>query len=162
VLAAQARAVATRWRRFERRACRKGKHDVTKENLGDDCEVAVIGAGPDGLAVAVHLRSAKVGTRVFGRPMSFWREHMLKGMKLRSPWIATHIADPGKRFSLDPFAHQAALTRQDQLPIKTSLRAPALRRAASPVLRRPFVVGPATPGSTLISATVSLRHSACR
>jgi hypothetical protein len=119
VLAAQARAVARCWRRFERRAYHKGKHDVTKENLGDDCEVAVIGAGPYGLAVTAHLRSAKISARVFGRPMSFWREHMPKGMKLRSPWIATHIADPAKRFSLDAFAHQAALTPHDQLPIES-------------------------------------------
>src|SRR5437879_5781884 len=75
-------------------------------NLSNDCEVAVVGAGPYGLAVAAHLRSAKVDARVFGRPMSFWREQMPKGMKLRSPWIATHIADPGKRLSLDVFAHQ--------------------------------------------------------
>jgi hypothetical protein len=98
-----------------------GKHgvtDTTRANLGDDCEVAVIGAGPFGLAVAAHLRAAMIGTRVFGRPMSFWREHMPKGMRLRSPWIATHIADPGKSFSLDVFARQAGLAPQDQLPIE--------------------------------------------
>ena len=57
----------------------------------DDSEVAVIGAGPYGLAVAAHLRDARIGVRVFGDPMSFWRDHMPKGMKLRSPWCATHI-----------------------------------------------------------------------
>jgi hypothetical protein len=86
--------------------------------LNDDCEVAVIGAGPYGLAAAAHLRSAGISTRIFGRPMSFWREHMPKGMRLRSPWIATHIADPGKRFSLDVFAHQTGLPPQDQLPLE--------------------------------------------
>jgi hypothetical protein len=91
---------------------------VTGADLVDDCEVAVIGAGPYGLAVAAHLRSAKVSTRVFGRAMSFWREHMPGGMKLRSPWIATHIADPGKRFSLDAFAQQTAQAPQDQLPLE--------------------------------------------
>jgi hypothetical protein len=91
---------------------------VTRARLSDDCEVAVIGSGPYGLAVAAHLRSAAVSTRVFGRPLSFWREHMPKGMRLRSPWIATHIADPEKRFSLDVFAREAALEPQDQLPIE--------------------------------------------
>ena len=91
---------------------------MTTAKFSDDCEVAVIGAGPYGLAVAAHLRSAAIGTRVFGRPMSFWREHMPKGMRLRSPWVATHIADPGKRLSLDVFARQTALTPQDQLPIE--------------------------------------------
>ena len=91
---------------------------MTAAAIRDDCEVAVIGAGPYGLSAAAHLRSAKFATRVFGRPMSFWREHMPKGMKLRSPWIATHLADPEKRFSLDVFARQAALTPQDQLPLE--------------------------------------------
>ena len=88
----------------------------------DDCEVAVIGAGPYGLAVAAHLRAAQVSMRAFGRPMSFWREQMPKGMLLRSPWIATHIADPGKRFSLDVFASQTALAPQDQLPLERFLQ----------------------------------------
>jgi hypothetical protein len=91
---------------------------VIRAEPSDGCEAAVIGAGPYGLAVAAHLRSAKISTRVFGRPMSFWREHMPKGMRLRSPWIATHIADPGKRFSLDVFARQAALPARDQLPLE--------------------------------------------
>jgi len=78
----------------------------------------VIGAGPYGLAAAAHLRSVQVSTRAFGRPMSFWREHMPEGMRLRSPWIATHIADPGGRFSLDVFACQTALKPQDQLPLE--------------------------------------------
>ncbi len=46
-------------------------------------DVAIIGAGPYGLAAARRLRGLDV--RVFGRPMSFWRDHMPKGMKLRSP-----------------------------------------------------------------------------
>jgi hypothetical protein len=86
--------------------------------VSDDCEVAVIGAGPYGLAAAAHLKAAGVDTRIFGRPMSFWREHMPAGMRLRSPWIATDIADPGKRFSLDVFAQLAAFAPQDQLPIE--------------------------------------------
>ena len=68
---------------------------------GNDCEVAVIGAGPFGLATAAHLKSAKVATRVFGEPMSFWRQHMPDGMKLRSPWVASHIAHPENQLSLD-------------------------------------------------------------
>jgi FAD-dependent urate hydroxylase len=89
----------------------------------DDCEVAVIGAGPYGLSVAAHLKAAGVSTHVFGGSMSFWRENMPRGMKLRSPWIATHIADPDNRLSLDVFAHQNALAPgiapgEDQLPLE--------------------------------------------
>src|SRR5215472_17796598 len=87
----------------------EGKQNVMRANLDDDCEVAVIGAGPYGLAVAAHLRAADISTRVFGRALSFWRENMPKGMRLRSPWIATQIADPDRRFSLDAFARRVAL-----------------------------------------------------
>jgi thioredoxin reductase len=58
------------------------------------CEVAVVGAGPQGLAVAAHLRHAGVDTRVFGDPMGFWREHMPTGMFLRSSPRASSISDP--------------------------------------------------------------------
>ena len=58
--------------------------------LTSDCEVVVIGAGPYGLAVAAHLKAANIATHVLGDPLSFWRDHMPKGMKLRSPWIASH------------------------------------------------------------------------
>jgi cation diffusion facilitator CzcD-associated flavoprotein CzcO len=90
---------------------------VHKAVLQDDAEVAVIGAGPYGLAAAAHLRSAKISTLVFGRPMSFWREHMPKGMRLRSPWIASHIADPQSAFTLDAFASESEMARRDELPI---------------------------------------------
>jgi len=84
----------------------------------DETEVIVIGAGPYGLAVAAHLNGRRISTRVFGQPMSFWREHMPKGMRLRSPWIATHIADPEKSYSLDVFAARHGIARQEQLPIE--------------------------------------------
>jgi cation diffusion facilitator CzcD-associated flavoprotein CzcO len=51
-----------------------------------DCDVAIIGAGPYGLAAAAHLNAANgIDIRVLGRPMSFWDEQMPRGMRLRSP-----------------------------------------------------------------------------
>lgn len=44
----------------------------------------VIGAGPYGLSVAGLARRRGIDTIVVGRPMSFWREHMPRGMFLRS------------------------------------------------------------------------------
>lgn len=82
----------------------------------DDCEVAIVGAGPYGLAVAAHLRAADVAIRVFGRPLSFWRENMPLGMTLRSPWNATHIADPARRFTLDTYCSERAMPRPARLP----------------------------------------------
>jgi FAD-dependent urate hydroxylase len=77
-----------------------------------DAQVVIVGAGPYGLAAASRLRRAGIDPRVFGDPMSFWRE-MPKGMFLRSNWTATsiaghdddelsldaYLADTGERFS---------------------------------------------------------------
>ena len=65
-------------------------------------DVAVLGAGPHGLAVAAALRRTGVDHRVIGDPMSFWRE-MPKGMLLRSNWTATSIADYRGPVSLDAY-----------------------------------------------------------
>jgi lysine/ornithine N-monooxygenase len=75
-------------------------------------DVAIIGAGPYGLAAAAHLRAAGVETRVFGEPMVFWERSMPKGMLLRSSWDASHIADPARAYTLEAFnaAHPAPLT----------------------------------------------------
>ena len=88
------------------------------EPLGKNtCEVAVIGAGPYGLAVAAHLNDAGVETRVFGEAMSFWRRHMPRGMKLRSPWRATHIADPRGALSLDAYDTAGTLRPGEPVPL---------------------------------------------
>jgi hypothetical protein len=67
-----------------------------------DTDVAIVGAGPYGLAAAAHLRGAGVDIRVLGEPMSFWRT-MPVGMLLRSNWTATSIADYRGPVSLDAF-----------------------------------------------------------
>jgi cation diffusion facilitator CzcD-associated flavoprotein CzcO len=85
----------------------------------NNCETIVIGAGPFGLAVAAHLKAQGVATRVFGEPMSFWRNNMPKGMKLRSPWGATSIADPNGALSLDAYVEGHGLQRVEPLPIET-------------------------------------------
>ena len=76
-----------------------------KGNL-PDCEATVIGAGPYGLSSAAYLRAAGVETRVFGEPMAFWQNQMPAGMCLRSNWGASHIADPGQKFTLDEYCRQ--------------------------------------------------------
>jgi thioredoxin reductase len=66
-------------------------------------DVTVVGAGPQGLAVAAHLRSAGIDSQVFGDPMAFWIEHMPTGMCLRSLPRASSISDPQARHSLARF-----------------------------------------------------------
>jgi FAD-dependent urate hydroxylase len=67
-----------------------------------EADVAILGAGPYGLAAAAHLRRVGVEARVLGDPMSFWRG-MPVGMLLRSNWTATCIADNQGPLSLDAF-----------------------------------------------------------
>jgi FAD-dependent urate hydroxylase len=80
------------------------------------CDVAVIGAGPYGLAAAAHLRAAGLATRAFGHTMGFWRRNMPKGMKLRH---ATGISDPHDAFSLETFARIDPAAAIRPLPIET-------------------------------------------
>jgi FAD-dependent urate hydroxylase len=68
----------------------------------DDTDVAIIGAGPHGLAAAAHLRRAGVDVRINGEPMSFW-QNMPAGLLLRSNWTATCIAEYQGELSLDSF-----------------------------------------------------------
>jgi FAD-dependent urate hydroxylase len=81
----------------------------------DDCEVAVIGAGPYGLAMAAHLNKARFATRIFGEPMASWRHNMPAGMLLRSGWEASHIADPDNLLTLDTFTTVKGFTRSDSI-----------------------------------------------
>jgi FAD-dependent urate hydroxylase len=67
-----------------------------------DTNVAIIGAGPYGLAAAAHLRRAGVAAHVIGQPMSFWQK-MPAGLLLRSNWTATCIAEHQGKLSLDSF-----------------------------------------------------------
>ena len=68
-----------------------------------DFEVAIIGAGPYGLSSATYLKDKGISAAVFGEPMSFWQEHMPMGMYLRSNWIASFIADPHEKRTLNHF-----------------------------------------------------------
>jgi thioredoxin reductase len=66
----------------------------------DGCAVAIVGAGPYGLAAAAHLRHAGVDVRVLGEPMEFWRKQMPKGMMLRSRKRSSNIAHPQRTVTL--------------------------------------------------------------
>ncbi|MGB8030142.1 MAG: FAD-dependent oxidoreductase [Terracidiphilus sp.] len=82
-----------------------------------DCQVVILGAGPYGLSAAAYLRAAGVDTRVFGKPMSFWQDQMPRGMCLRSNWGASHIADPGKRLTLDAYCRENGADVAKPIPL---------------------------------------------
>ena len=82
-----------------------------------DAEVAVIGAGPYGLACTRFLREAGVDVVTFGETMRFWRERMPEQMILRSRRRSSHIADPDGSLSLDAFAAEHDHPRLDPVPL---------------------------------------------
>jgi len=113
------------------------------------CDVAVIGAGPYGLAAAAHLRAAGLATRSFGQTMAFWRRNMPKGMKLRH---ATGISHPDESFSLEAFARFNPAAAIRPLPIETFIAyAEWFQQRAVPDLDRRKVtrVEPAAKGFAL-------------
>jgi cation diffusion facilitator CzcD-associated flavoprotein CzcO len=80
------------------------------------CDVAIIGAGPYGLAAAAHLSTVKgLETRIFGEPMAFWDRNMPIGMLLRSNWSASQIADPHRSLTLENY--QAATGTRFSMPV---------------------------------------------
>jgi Pyridine nucleotide-disulphide oxidoreductase len=82
------------------------------------CDVAIIGAGPYGLAAAAHLRRISgLDIRLFGEVMSFWERHMPEGMCLRSPWDASHISDPEDGFTLDAYCRRQQRPHLNRAPI---------------------------------------------
>jgi cation diffusion facilitator CzcD-associated flavoprotein CzcO len=88
------------------------------ENVTDTHPVLVIGAGPHGLATVAHLRAAEVPVRVFGDPLSFWRDCMPAQMLLRSPIPASHISDPHRRLRLHAWADQRGREVPVPLPLE--------------------------------------------
>jgi cation diffusion facilitator CzcD-associated flavoprotein CzcO len=68
-------------------------------------DIAIIGAGPYGLSIAAHLRERDLSFRIFGKPMSSWRNHMPTGMSLKSDGFASSLYDPGSKFTI---AHYCA------------------------------------------------------
>ncbi len=80
---------------------------------GLDTDVAVIGAGPYGLAVAAHLRALGVRHETFGSVMDLWSDHMPAGMCLKSEGFASNISSPDGRHTLFDFCAQASVHYAD-------------------------------------------------
>src|SRR5271163_4616747 len=85
-------------------------------------DVAIIGAGPYGLSIAAHLRARNVAFRIFGTPMSSWRNHMAAGTFLKSHGFASSLYDPASTFTLAHFCQEQGLPYSDVIdpvPIET-------------------------------------------
>jgi len=78
-------------------------------------EVAIIGAGPNGLGLAYQLRQYGVPHRIFGSPMQTWRD-MPKNMYLKSLGFATSIPTAGGGRTLPEYCRAHGL--EDYEPIE--------------------------------------------
>jgi len=85
----------------------------------DVYDAIVVGAGPYGLSTAVHLRGRGLRVGVFGRPMEMWRQHMPKGMLLRSHGWATNLSDPRNESGFERFCRESSRDKAYPVPIQT-------------------------------------------
>ncbi|MFY9936673.1 MAG: FAD-dependent oxidoreductase, partial [Silvibacterium sp.] len=85
-------------------------------------DVVVIGAGPYGLSIAAHLAQTSMSFRIFGTPMKIWRDHMPRGMLLKSEGFASSLYDPGSIFTLRRYCEENRLPYADigsPVPLET-------------------------------------------
>jgi lysine/ornithine N-monooxygenase len=85
-------------------------------------DVTIIGAGPYGLSLAAHLGKSKLSYRIFGTPMSSWRNHMLSTTQLKSDGFASSLYDPDSSFTLADYCREKSLPYADigfAVPVET-------------------------------------------
>lgn len=78
-----------------------------------DTDVAVIGAGPYGLSISSHLSARGIDHEIFGEPMDTWRNHMPRGMCLKSEGFASNLSDPRGEHTLACFCAAEGLEYGD-------------------------------------------------
>ena len=88
-------------------------------------DVAIVGAGPYGLSVAAHLGGAGVPFRIFGEPLEMWRQHMPKGMLLKSDGFASNLSAPHDALPLSEVCRETGLPYEDigfRAPLATMIQ----------------------------------------
>lgn len=85
------------------------------------CQTAIIGAGPYGLSLAAHLAEARADFRIFGKPLTTWRDHMPKGMLLKSDGFASNLSSPDPQSTLKAWCAERGVDYDDcYLPVALS------------------------------------------
>jgi|SRR5581483_3163254 len=82
-------------------------------------EVAIVGAGPYGLSLAAQLSDRNNDFQIFGEPMQFWRDHMPKGMHLKSDGFASNLYDSKGSYTLRRYCEDHRVEYRDTtLPVR--------------------------------------------
>ena len=84
-------------------------------------DAVVVGAGPYGLSAAAHLIGRGLHVAVYGKTLELWRQHMPRGMLLRSQWWATNLSDPGRRYTFRRFFRESRRKPGYPVPLDTFL-----------------------------------------
>lgn len=123
-------------------ALARGQTAPRKRLLRQAVDIAIIGAGPYGLATAAHLRArSSAEVRIFGEPMSFW-EAMPKGMLLRSAREACHIGFASGELTLDRYEELTGRPPSAPVPLSEFVAYGRwFQRTAVPEVDRRRVVG---------------------
>ena len=97
---------------------RKGTKYQRSRHPSSMLDTIIVGAGPYGLSIAAHLRRSGVSFRIFGRPMDSWRDHMPKGMMLKSDGFASNLYAPNDEFTLQEFCAQRGISyHHTEIPV---------------------------------------------
>lgn len=81
--------------------------------------MSVVGAGPYGLSIAAHLQACGIPFQIYGPPMKTWREHMPKGMLLKSDGFASNLSDPAASLTLKHFCQAGNIAYDDtRVPVR--------------------------------------------
>ncbi len=95
------------------------KRSESRVQWGIYTDVAIIGAGPYALSLAAHLRETGLSFRIFGKPLSTWREHMPEGMFLKSDGFASNLYAPAADSTLKAYCAQQELPYHDtDIPVR--------------------------------------------
>lgn len=81
-------------------------------------DLLIIGAGPYGLATAAFAKSLGCDVEIVGMPMSFWREHVPKGLLLRTG-KDEHFDVTGIH-TMDAFFAECDLSEEETTPLPVS------------------------------------------
>ena len=84
--------------------------------MSDSVDVAIVGAGPYGLAAAAHLRAAGRETRIFGEPLQFWQTQTPVAMVLRSPYRGSDIGG-SSTLTLHDYATESGRAIPSPIPV---------------------------------------------